>query len=350
MNGRRVIFNPSNDKIEISYINLSLIILIPILVLACTLKPLDLFRDVSGYLDNFVSNQPLDLTEAIDLVINGEFGVEFFYGFISSVAINYGAGFRFVLFFYATIGVFFKFMAFSKFERIYWVVIVLYFASWFIVHDLIQIRAGAAIAICLYASYCYHFEGKRIFGLFLVVIATFFHLSSLLYIPAFMVCNFPSSFKTRRLLFFVCAMSLFFHSALQNAFDDVLSYIGSFDHFNKLGMYNERFGNGEYQGANAYNLKYVGILFLLGINVFFVREQSKENTVFFNFTALGYIFFNLFLNNPVLAFRVSELFLMYFIHLIAYTLNEIRFPLLRGGILFFYIISGLLFGVSVVNF
>ncbi len=79
---------------------------------------------------------------------------------------------------YAILGVTLKFYSFKKLAPFFFFSIVIYISNFYILHELIQIRVGVATAILMIALVPLY-ERKYMKFFLLVIIATFFHYSSL---------------------------------------------------------------------------------------------------------------------------------------------------------------------------
>jgi len=98
----------------------------------------------------------------------------------------------FLFLIYAAIGVSLKFIAIKKFSNFLFFSVFIYISNYFILHEMIQIRAGVASALILISlSYSYNRDKKKF--IFLILIATFFHFSSIIFLPLWFLK--PNSFK-----------------------------------------------------------------------------------------------------------------------------------------------------------
>lgn len=126
-----------------------------------------MFYDAENYADYFN-----------EIIIGNPVNVEGSFIYIAQLVDFLGLGLSGLFFFYAFFGIFLK-IAFYIFKLPKYVhLILLYFSSYFVVHDLVQIRIGAALGISLWAIY---FIGKNYISraIVLFIIAVGIHLSAL---------------------------------------------------------------------------------------------------------------------------------------------------------------------------
>jgi hypothetical protein len=82
-----------------------------------------------------------------------------------------------LIFFYAFLGISIKLFSLNKLSRLYFLSIVIYISNYFILHEMIQIRAGIASGIILVSIQPLFERNKKHFFI-LICLATFFHYSS----------------------------------------------------------------------------------------------------------------------------------------------------------------------------
>lgn len=87
---------------------------------------------------------------------------------------------------YAVLGVSIKFYALYKYARYFYLSLVLYLSTFYILHDLIQIRAGVSSAIMLLAVPFYHDRKYLLLGLS-ILLAYYFHASAIVLIALFLL-------------------------------------------------------------------------------------------------------------------------------------------------------------------
>ena len=111
---------------------------------------------------------------------------------ISSFVHAIGADIRTLFFIYATIAIPLKFTAIQQLSKSVFIPLMVYISHFFILHDMIEIRASAAIAFFLLAirPLC---EGKKRSAILYLAIAVFFHYSALVLFSLLFLSNKPLS-------------------------------------------------------------------------------------------------------------------------------------------------------------
>jgi hypothetical protein len=87
---------------------------------------------------------------------------------------------------YAILGVSIKILSMRKLSSFFYLSIIVYLSNFFILNELIQIRAGVAAGILLFATK-YIYERNFPYFIILCGIATLFHYSSVVFIPLYLV-------------------------------------------------------------------------------------------------------------------------------------------------------------------
>jgi hypothetical protein len=82
-----------------------------------------------------------------------------------------------LIFFYAFLGIGIKLFSFNKLSKLYFLSVVIYISNYFILHEMIQIRAGVATGFILVSIQPLFERNKNQFFIF-IFLATFFHYSS----------------------------------------------------------------------------------------------------------------------------------------------------------------------------
>jgi len=123
---------------------------------------------------------------------NDEDLIEYSYVILSKLAGIFSSDVHLLFFFYAIIGVSFKFIAFRQLSESWFLPVVLYIGYFFIFHECMQIRTGALSAMFLLAikPWC---EGQRWLAAIFLTIGLFFHYSALVLFPLLFLSNKPIS-------------------------------------------------------------------------------------------------------------------------------------------------------------
>ncbi|MFG6656283.1 EpsG family protein [Scandinavium sp. M-37] len=204
---------------------------------------------------------------------------------------------------FAFLSIIIKFKAIKKLALPVGLFLIIYFGKLFLLLDLTQVRAAVAISLCLLAFEAYIHE-KKITTFMYIMLAFLFHLSSIM----FMVIYFVNNRKPNVLFWFMAlliglALSfidikgyLFTLMALLHAPANYLTYVnGTSDlvvnPFNTLACINV-------------------IIFLIFCYLRSVFIDAKMN-VAFKLYGISIVSFYMFIDFPVLSFRISEFFLVY---------------------------------------
>ena len=131
-------------------------------------KPLDLLPDMSVYNDYYN-----DIIGGLDVI------VEPTYIYIVKISSCVGFGFPFVVFIYAILSIVIKAYAIRHYNERN-VIVVLYLSSYFVLHELVQIRVGLAVSFLFLGCYCY-FSGQKYRALLFMLLAALFHMSAIVF-------------------------------------------------------------------------------------------------------------------------------------------------------------------------
>lgn len=150
------------------------ILFISLLLIVC-FRPFDWGADADTYIEMY------------NMVNAGQkVGTEITFSVISRVVFTLGNCVKLLFVFYAFISLYLKISAIKKISYLPALSFLIYFSCWFILHDVYQIRVGAAIAVS-YFSLPYLCEKKYGKFLLLALIATLFHTqAALLFLLIFM--------------------------------------------------------------------------------------------------------------------------------------------------------------------
>lgn len=227
--------------------------------------------------------------------------------FISDTLRNAGFSVSALFACYAIIAIVIKGFFFYKMSPTPILTMTIYFSTLYILHDLIQIRVGAAMAFGLGALY-YYCNDKKILAAILVGLATFFHYSAILLGVMFLFNNKPLTTKWRILLFSIVPLGFFFCVMKL----DLLSLIPSFDGGEKIEIYRELSERGQMEEVTLINpiLWLKTIVFLTALWYYeFLKDKNKYLPLFIKLMGLS-LFLELILlyTNAIMAFRLSELF------------------------------------------
>ena len=107
---------------------------------------------------------------------------------ISEIIRNFSDDVHYLFLVYAILGITIKFYALRQISPWYFLPLVIYIGNFFILHDIIQIRAGVASAMLLLAIKPLT-EGKKNKAFFFFLLGNIFHYSSLVFTPILFFSN-----------------------------------------------------------------------------------------------------------------------------------------------------------------
>ena len=213
---------------------------------------------------------------------------------------HYYSFFSFALF--AILGTYYKLKAFSI-SNSFFLSVLLYISNYYLLHEMIQIRVGVASGILLLSIKQVY--NKNFIGfLILVLTACFFHYSSILFLPLYLV---KTDRINTRLYIAVIIISYIIAVVKLNLFNIVsISSLSP-----KIELYLERAERGEDIIPNIWSPTaiintVVTLLILLKSNI--VNEKNKYVYVLLKCNVLSIVIFLIFLPVPVFSVRLSELF------------------------------------------
>lgn len=264
------------------------------LIFIAAFRPEGMDNDFDTYV-SLINNNKDDDTIAV------EWSFLFFSKTLMAIFDNY----RSVFLFYAILGVSIKCIAMKKLSPSYFGPLCIYIGNFFIMHEFTQIRAGVAAAILLLATY-YIQKKQRAYACTCILCATFFHYSSLAFMPILFMPSGDMN-RTQRILW---ALLIPFGYILYFAHIQVTSlpipYIED-----KIEAYQSLRDIGFIDEVNVFNL-----LILLKIAVFYyllyyydyVKKINPAFPLCFRLMGLSLFMFCALSDLPVLSFRISELY------------------------------------------
>ena len=209
--------------------------------------------------------------------------------------------------FFAFIGVFLKLVAIFRFSKIPLLSLILYVFLYFILHEMTQIRVGVSSAFFLLAIKDY-FNKNILQYLLKVLFACMFHYSAVLslVLPALRRESFSGAYS----VFFLCLSFFVGHFLADGFLNKVVGFLPGFLGV-RLDLYLTMLDSGESPELNRFNFYYAS---LLCFSIFFSLHHKKIKDCFdlfllkvFNLGVFSFYILSFF---PVLAFRVSEFYLV----------------------------------------
>ncbi len=128
-----------------------------------------------------------------------------------------------LIFIYAVIGVSVKLFSIKKLSKLYFFSLVIYISNYYILHEMIQIRAGVATGFVLVAIVPL-FERKKLNFFILISLATLFHYSSLIFLLLWFLK--PESFKSIYYLLLI-PIAYFIHFTKTDPISLILKFLPS---------------------------------------------------------------------------------------------------------------------------
>lgn len=205
-------------------------------------------------------------------------GIEYSFILISYIARWIGGDNYYYLFLiYAILGVSLKYMAIKQLTPLVWFSLAIYISYFYSLHELTQIRAGVSTGIGL-ISLRFVYEKKFIPFISLILVATFFHTSALLYLPLYLLDGKKIHWKCWGVgcVIFLCSYQLLA--------DKILIYLLKYSPAglaqNKIVSYAERGIQGLDSTTFSSNMAIFGY-FLMGILILFANRLQLYNKYFY---------------------------------------------------------------------
>lgn len=213
-------------------------------------------------------------------------------------------GFTLLMVLYAMFAVAIKTKAIIKYSEFIFFSLFLYLCNYFLLHEIIQVRAGLAVAVVMLA-----FEPviERNLGKFLllILIATSIHYSALIFLPFY----FLNTKKINPIVYIAIIILPFLLTTFKF---DPISLILKYD----LGVYSEKISIyikdqlREQHSINKFNLTILFQLLLSGFLLFYrkdILEKNKYSIFFLKINMISVGVFYMFFSLPVFAFRLWEM-------------------------------------------
>lgn len=283
--------------------NYLLFALAVILILVAGLRTPGIDPDSINYLINFASFGGPD-SYFRDYEINSFFEPAY-YLIPSLISVKLHLSYVWVFLTFATIGVALKFAAIKRLTDFALLSVLLYYCTFFILHEMTQIRAGIASALILLSIPEIQ---KRNLLRFLVFIAigTLFHYSMIIFLPMYFLRAKSINKALYLSLLFVPFILHFFNinalSILQVFRLGIIS--------DKVQLYNDLLEMDMFVGINIFNILYLMQIFCCTVFILksdLLLENNKYAILLVKVYCIAAASFVLFSNIPVIAFRVNEL-------------------------------------------
>lgn len=206
---------------------------------------------------------------------------------------------------YAILGISIKFVAIKKLTPLVLLAVVIYMGNYFILHEFTQIRAGVASSIMLFTIKPLG-DGRRWHALGLMLIAIFFHYSSLLMLPLLFLTNQDMKGQQRAIWALLVPAGYAIYMLQISITALPIPYIGD-----KLEIYQELKDKGFFDDINVFNLVFLVhiVIYLYLLYMFdIIKEHNPYFPIMIKMMGLSIFSFVTLSALPVLAFRISEIY------------------------------------------
>ncbi len=329
--------NPFHSRAVLIFVGISLISL-------AGFRGMDVSRDYLGYqyaFDHIRDFLPDDTGGYFSVYEPGFIGVVIFFKifFIQ----NYGLA---IMLFFASLSIAIKFFVFDRFAINPYLVILLYFSHYFILHEMTQIRIGFAISIFL-LSLIFYFKNNYKAYTAMILLATLFHYSALLYLILLFIRKESFNRVIYSGLLFVSIFLGFAKMPLFNLVGDVFSIGGSSGKLNTYGAIIEYGLADDIKVFNVVNLtKILCSIYLMFAIPKYELITDKKLIFFLKCNIISIFTLSLFSSLPSIAFRISDVFSVATVFNYAYLAKYLPFN--KFNVWFVVLIAGMMFYLNVI--
>jgi len=209
---------------------------------------------------------------------------------------------------FALIALSLKFVSMGKLTNLFFLTLVVYFSNFFLLHEMTQIRVGAASAIFLF-SIPYLVKKNYAAYIGMVLLAIMFHYSALLYFLPLLL----SPFHFKQKIYFVALGVILVMTFVRTDFILPLLKINVGDVQVKSNNYIEYAELGYTEEVNKTNVNFLISFAITALFAFFIHAIQAKNQyayLLIKLQILGLFLFQFFSPIPGFAFRSSELFMI----------------------------------------
>lgn len=232
--------------------------------------------------------------------------VEYSFIWISNLLKNIHDDIHIVFLFYAILAVCIKFYSIYRLTPLVSLALVIYIGNFYLLHDCIQIRASVASAFFLLSIKPFS-DGRKWLGAIWLLIALFFHYSSLILFVVLLLSNKPLSIVWRIALACLVPIGLFMFVMHINPIASLpIPYIEE-----KLTTYEELKNKGIFDEISIFNvLVWMRIIIFLYALYFYniIYEHCKYLPLILKIMGISIFSFFALSSIPILSERVNELF------------------------------------------
>ena len=227
---------------------------------------------------------------------------------ISYFGYNILGSLRLVFLIFAVLAIGLRFSAYRKLSPHLFMTIMVYYSTFFVVHEMNQIRAAVAVGFFLWGLYYWLLpERKILVAIFMFVLSISFHYSFIL--PCLFICFVKN--LIRGIYVYIALIPLayiLYFTKVTPLF--LLSKLGGGYIADKVSVYQE-FGMGVVTQVNVFSILVLLKCLIVGLLIAFRNQLAQKHEHFYfylKFYIIGLFFLIFFSSLPGAAFRIAEMF------------------------------------------
>ncbi len=271
-----------------------------ILIFIAGSRPIGLDKDIFSYQYNVLNYSGLGTANFLNRA-------PFFWFIVELNKLLFGGQFRSFLFIYAILGVCFNLYAIKRLSANPLLSIFIYTCTFFILHEMTQIRVGVAAGIIMLAIRDIHYRNAKSY-LLKISLAFMFHYSAIVALPFYFLK--PKHINVK-LYLILPLLGLAFAVILHQYGDTILRMIvlilpDILSH--KLNIYLNLSRSGIGNNINIYNSYYSSLFIIYYFSILHINKFHFKFDILFveilGWTLFAFYFFSFL---PVLSFRIAEI-------------------------------------------
>lgn len=227
------------------------------------------------------------------------------FGIISRLVKYIFNNFQYVIIIYAIAGITLKFKAINRLTELQWLSLIVYFSTYFLLHEFTQIRAGIASGLVL-LSIPHIAERKPWHFLGFVGLAMLFHYSAIIALPLYLLTDSHLNRAWKILIGSLIPIGIVLHYL---KFDPLLFVIPIETIRLKIEIYQQNQESTNIS-LNIFNLVYIVKYIILYILLFYyetIYNKAKYISLLLKIYALSLFAYTALSSNTIIAMRISEL-------------------------------------------
>lgn len=273
-------------------------------------KPMGVDRDADVYLNYYYAFSSIDVEPTFEI--------------ISSIARNIFGTPQFIFVCYALLSVSIRSYGITRLTDLWLISLLIWLSNFYILQDLTQIRAAVATAIFTCSLICLQ-NRERGKYMVLIIIATFFHYSAMVYAFLVLLSNKPLG----RIWKYVLIIFPIIGFAIAVLKIDLITYIPIPYIQERVELYESARDvvKSEMADINVFNIVYlikIVMFYLLLWKEKVISQYVTNFPLFIKIFAFSIITFTMLSFLPVLAFRVSEMFGVIEVLIIPYLIYMVK--------------------------